>query len=71
MTLTAKQVKQKFRSEGKTLTEWAKANNFKPKKVSFVLNERTPAVRGELHAIAVALGIKPAPEQQQNQPADS
>lgn len=69
--MTPQEVKAKFRAEGKTQVEWAKAHGFKPRHVSLVLSDRTPCIRGELHAIAVALGIKPAPQQQQNQPADS
>lgn len=68
--MTPQEVKEKFRTEGKTQTEWAKAHGFKPQHVCIVLNGRSPAVRGEFHAIAVALGIKPAP-QQQNHPANS
>lgn len=68
--MTPQEVKKKFHASGQTVAGWAKANKFPPNKVSDVLNGRSPALRGEMHKIAVALGIKPAP-QQQNHPANS
>lgn len=52
------EVKQQFRDAGVSVLDWSRANGFNPRVVYTVLNDRRPAVRGESHRIAVALGLK-------------
>lgn len=56
--LTAKQVKEQFKREGKTFSQWAAANNFCRTKTYLVLNGQCKALYGKGHDIAVALGMK-------------
>lgn len=57
---THEQVKQEFRDAGVSVLDWSRANGFNPRLVYTLLNDRRPAVRGESHRIAVALGLKRA-----------
>ncbi|MGO1073204.1 DNA-binding protein [Lysobacter sp. CA199] len=57
--MTPSQLKAKFRREGRTFSDWARQNGFKPDQVSRVVNGRSPANYGKAHEIAVALGLKP------------
>lgn len=56
---TKRQVKAAFRASGLTIKDWARANGFSPGSVYVLLNSDRPAIRGEAHRIAVALGMKP------------
>lgn len=60
--MTPSQVKAKFTAEGKTVAQWAADNGFPRDAVYRVLNGFTPCKRGQMHQIAVKLGIKPNPE---------
>ena len=61
---TPEQVKADFLAHGITISQWARDHNFKPREVSLVLNGQIKARYGKGHTIAVALGIKAAPQQQ-------
>jgi len=50
-----------FNERGESIAEWSRARGCHPYAVYQVLSGRTRAHRGISHAIAVALGIKPAP----------
>lgn len=56
--MTAQQVKAKFEREGKTLTQWAKENEFSYRTVIAVVNGTNKGKYGEAHRVAVALGLK-------------
>lgn len=55
---TPEEVVASFRESGVTIKDWAERNGFKPSAVYTVLNDSRPAVRGDSHRIAVALGLK-------------
>jgi gp16 family phage-associated protein len=57
-----KQILERFRAAGLTVTEWAKANGFRRDTAYKVIHGSVQAYRGESHAIAVALGLKPQVE---------
>lgn len=59
-TLTADQVKQRFRERGITFTQWAKEHGYRRHAVYRVLNGSDKAHYGQAHEIAVALGLKAA-----------
>lgn len=65
-TLTPEQVKARFISKGIDISAWAKEHGFRRHAVYQVLGGFTKAKRGKAHQIAVALGIKEAPEQPLN-----
>lgn len=54
---TPEQVRQALREKGVSLSAWALSNGFSPNLVLEVLRGR-PAIRGQSHKIAVALGLK-------------
>lgn len=56
--LTPDQVRQKFRSAGITLTQWAKDNGFPRQAVYRVMAGQDKGHYGQSHAIAVGLGLK-------------
>ncbi|GAA5784678.1 DNA-binding protein [Chitiniphilus shinanonensis] len=56
--MTPAQVKAKFRSEGKTFTQWAEENGYSRNQVYRVLNGTDKGHYGKAHEIAVALGLK-------------
>jgi gp16 family phage-associated protein len=58
MALTSIQIKNKFKREGVTFTDWAKKNGFNRHLVYLVLNGQHKANWGKGHACAVALGLK-------------
>ena len=64
--LTPDQVKERFRSLGKTITEWAKDNGYTRGEVYRVLNGQAKANYGKAHEIAVQLGMKPKPQQHES-----
>ncbi|MES1938443.1 DNA-binding protein [Salinisphaera hydrothermalis] len=49
-----------FRDNGVPVSAWADARGFARQTVYAVLAGRSPAIRGEAHRVAVALGLKPA-----------
>ena len=58
---TPEQVRQRFRSQGKTLNQWALENGFKPIAVYRVMGGIDKGNYGRSHEIAVKLGLKPDP----------
>ena len=59
---TAADVRKDFFARGETVTGWASRHGFERHAVYAVLSGRTVGRRGAAHRIAVALGIKAAPE---------
>lgn len=57
--LTSEQVKANLRSQGITITQWAKDNGYRRGAVYRVLNGFDKAHYGQAHEIAVKLGLKP------------
>jgi gp16 family phage-associated protein len=51
-----------FRQRGETISKWANARGFAPKLVYSVLSGNRKCLRGESFRVAIALGIKPSPE---------
>lgn len=67
-TLTPSQVREHFRLQGKTLTQWAKEQGFPRQAVYRVMAGQDKAYFGRAHEIAVALGLKPStPDGERNQ----
>jgi gp16 family phage-associated protein len=62
---TRDQIKAEFAERGVTITQWAAQNGYSRGCVYQVLNGFTRASWGQCHEIAVALGMKPAPESAQ------
>lgn len=58
--MTLEQVKKKFEAKGWTYTGWAREHDFKPHTVIAVMNGVNKGRRGQAHAVAVALGLKPS-----------
>lgn len=58
MILSAQEVTEKFKAEGKSIAAWARDHGFKPVLVYQVLRARNVPVRGKCHEIAVALKLK-------------
>lgn len=56
--MTPEQIKQKFRKNGVTITQWARDHGYKPNKVIRVLNGFDKGNYGKAHTIAVQLGMK-------------
>lgn len=52
-----------FVERGETISSWAKSHGFDAQLVYAVLAGRLAARRGRAHQIAVALGLKPMPEE--------
>lgn len=61
--MTPDQLKQHFRANGMTFTQWAKDHGYRPNQVLRVLNGFDKCTRGAAHDIAVKLGLKPDPSQ--------
>ncbi|WP_093172786.1 DNA-binding protein [Variovorax sp. YR266] len=55
---SATQAWKKFRSTGTTAADWADAHGFSRALVYAVLRGERKCLRGQSHAIAVALGLK-------------
>jgi gp16 family phage-associated protein len=53
---------------GVTITEWARARGFKPAVVAALLAGRTRGRWGEAHDAAVALGLREAPQADEEHP---
>lgn len=56
--LTPDQVRERLRSQGKTLTEWAAERGYRRQDVYRVMGGQSKALFGLGHEIAVALGLK-------------
>ncbi len=61
---TPEQIKADFEAKGLTVSQFARDNGYTPREVSLVLNGQIKGRYGKGHAIAVALGLKPSPDQQ-------
>lgn len=57
---TPEQVKQRFRSEGKTFAQWARDNGYSVNKVHRVMSGIEKGYYGKAHEIATKLGLNPA-----------
>jgi gp16 family phage-associated protein len=55
------QIKQRFKQQGLTFTQWAKDNDFPVNKVHRVMAGIEKGNYGKAHEIAVKLGLKPDP----------
>jgi len=58
-TFTREEILAAFDAAGLSVTDWAKAHNFRRQDVYALLSGRTTGRRGEAHRIAIALGLKP------------
>lgn len=58
MIKSIQQVKDDFSTNGKSIAEWARDNNFSPDLVYRIFKTNKIPRRGESHKIAVKLGIK-------------
>lgn len=56
--LTPDQARERLRSNGKTVSQWAREHGFRIQAVYRVLGGQDKAYYGNSHAIAVALGLK-------------
>lgn len=54
----SEEVKEMFKRQGKTFTQWAKENGYSRAQVYRVLNGQAKCNYGEVHEIAVKLGLK-------------
>ncbi len=57
-----KKVKERFKAEGVSIAQWARAHGFNRLTVYRVLEGRVKGERGEAHNVAVALGLKSEPK---------
>ncbi|MDC8012259.1 DNA-binding protein [Tahibacter soli] len=57
-TLTPAQIKQRLRTQGITITQWAQDRGYARRDVYRVLNGQLKANFGRAHQIAVDLGLK-------------
>lgn len=57
-TKTIEQVKQEFRTNGTTVSDWAKKHGYSPQEVYKVINQQHKGNYGRSHEIAVKLGLK-------------
>lgn len=55
---TNAQVRDEFNRRGLSISEWARARGYSAQLVYQILNGRKQCLRGQSHAIAVALGLK-------------
>lgn len=60
--MTREEVKAQFIAAGITQAEWARQHGFSRIDVAMVLNGHRKCNYGKAHEIAVALGLKPAPQ---------
>lgn len=61
--MTPQQVKAQFIARGESIGKWADERNLPRNLVYRLLNGRSPGLRGRHHDAAVALGLKPNPNQ--------
>lgn len=59
---SAHECRAKFFQEGISITEWATTHGFDRDDVYALLSGKSKGTRGKTHQIAVALGLKPAPQ---------
>lgn len=64
---TLDQVRELFEINGESIAQWARQRGFSPALVYRVLRGETTAVRGKTHEIAIALGVKRAPTEDERQ----
>ncbi len=55
---TPKQIKESFRQQGKTLSQWARDNGYEPHMVYRLMAGIDKGLYGRAHEIAVKLGLK-------------
>jgi len=67
--LTPSQVRDRLRSQGKTLTQWAAERGYRRQEVYRVMGGQSKALFGLGHEIAVALGLK-VPDAEPSTPAE-
>lgn len=60
--MTPTRFKTQLRNQGKTIRQWADEQGFSPRAVYRVLNGLDKGNFGRAHDIAIAAGIKAAPE---------
>jgi len=58
MAMSVEQVREWFRDNGITITRWANEHGFSPGLVYQVVQGKRKCLRGQSHAIALALGLK-------------
>lgn len=63
--LTPDQVRERLRSQGKTMSQWAREHDFRLQAVYRVMGGQDKARYGKSHEIAVALGLK-VPDEEPN-----
>jgi len=56
--MTAEKIKQDFKKRGITFTQWAQNNGYPVAQVYRVLNGQAKCNYGDVHEIAVKLGMK-------------
>ncbi|BBL70370.1 DNA-binding protein [Methylogaea oryzae] len=59
--ITPDQFRAFIASQGVTMADWARERGYTPREVSQVLNGQIKGRYGKSFAIAVAMGLKPAP----------
>lgn len=59
---TARIPAARARLQAEGVSAWARRHNFREKSVHDVLSGTRPCTRGQSHQIAIALGLKDAPE---------
>lgn len=64
---TLDQVRELFEINGESIAQWARRRGFSPALVYRVLRGETTAMRGKTHEIAIALGVKRAPTEDERQ----
>lgn len=62
--LTGEQAKERIFSQGLHISEWAIKNGYTPREVSLVLNGQSKGRHGKGFEIAVKLGMRPVPEEE-------
>jgi gp16 family phage-associated protein len=61
-------IKARLARQGVTVRQWAKQQGFQETMVYMLLNGQLKGCYGKSHQVAVALGLKPAPEAAGNHP---
>lgn len=65
---TPAEVRAWLERHGVTISEWARRHGFKPAIVSALLAGRTRGCWGEAHEVAILLGLRPAPSDDEEHP---
>lgn len=71
MKARAQAARDRFEASGTNISEWARARGFSVSLVQSVLAGNRACRRGDSHAIAVALGMKPQVSPPQPLPVES